>query len=220
LKKLNDNSIDIVFTDPPYFDQVAYSEYLKIWEYFFNFKTNLTNEIIVTNRGYIKSDRKKYLKNIEIVFSEIFKKLKHNGEMLIYFKDSKEKNYMDFISLMLKIGFSFNRQKHLNPNKVTYKQNASAKTTSRGDCVIYFDKNPKRKVNKYEYTNDEFLVFLKKEVKNYLRINSKASTGELLDNIIFYEIINKNYMYKIDEKRIIKFLDENFIFDNNMWYLN
>ena len=31
-------SIDLVFTDPPYFDQVAYSEYLAIWEFFLGYK--------------------------------------------------------------------------------------------------------------------------------------------------------------------------------------
>ena len=29
-----DKSIDFVITDPPYYDQIAYSEYLKIWEHF------------------------------------------------------------------------------------------------------------------------------------------------------------------------------------------
>ena len=32
-KDIANNSVDLIITDPPYFDQIAYSEYLKIWEH-------------------------------------------------------------------------------------------------------------------------------------------------------------------------------------------
>ena len=44
-KDLPDNSVDLVITDPPYFDQVAYSEYLKIWEYFCGYKSILRGRV-------------------------------------------------------------------------------------------------------------------------------------------------------------------------------
>ena len=38
LEEIPNNSIEILFTDPPYYDQVAYSEYLITWNFFLDYK--------------------------------------------------------------------------------------------------------------------------------------------------------------------------------------
>ena len=147
--------------------------------------------------------------------------MKRNSDLIIYFKDSKEKNYMDFISLMINSGFRFIKQKHLNAKKITYKQVSSTKTTSRGDCIIFFSKsNAKLKENNTTNLSKDGLVeLIIKSVKEYLNKNQKASTGELLDNVIYYQIISSNLMYELNEKEIIKLLDANFNFVENLWEL-
>ena len=48
--EIPNNSVDLIFTDPPYYDQVAYSEYLAIWEFFLSYKKDNQFELTQTNR--------------------------------------------------------------------------------------------------------------------------------------------------------------------------
>jgi len=219
LKEIQDNSIDILFTDPPYYDQVAYSEYLIIWKFFLNYKIDYDNEIVVSNREYKPSNRKKYLNNIKEVFELCYQKLKNNAEIFIYFKDSKQKNYFDFIKVLTDIGFVYIKQFHLNKNRITYKQNSTQKTTSRGDCIIYFKKNSEYFSNKLTLSKKDFFDYIKNLIDKYL-INTQASSGELLDNIIYKEMILNDLTEEINEKDIFAFLEKNYKFNNGEWYIN
>jgi len=221
LKEIPDNSIDILFTDPPYYDQVAYSEYLITWNFFLNFKIDYEKEIVVSNREYKAANRDDYLKNIKNVFEISYRKLKDNGEVFIYFKDSKQNNYLDFINILVDIGFVYEKQFHLNKSRITYKQNNTKKTTSRGDCIIYFKKDEQHIVKeKQSFNKIDFLNYIYELIYQYLLIHKKTSTGELLDNIIYKEMILNKINEKINEKDIVKFLEERFNYENGEWIIN
>lgn len=221
LKEIPDNSIEILFTDPPYYDQVAYSEYLITWNFFLDYKIDYDNEIVVSNREYKQSDRNKYLDNIKYVFELCYQKLKNNAEIFIYFKDSKQKNYIDFINILTDIGFIYTKQFHLNKSRITYKQNSTKKTTSRGDCIIYFTKKiGNHSIDKRNLTKIEFFNHISNLISEYLIEYKKSSTGELLDNIIYKEMIMNNLLEEINEKEIFSFLEKNYIFDNGEWKRN
>ena len=114
------NSVDYVITDPPYFDQVAYSEYLKIWEYICHLKSNLNDEIIFSNRKVAPSNEQQYLDNLTKCFSVVEKKLKEEGIAIIFFKDSKPKNIHLFLKAMENSGLAFIRALHVGNKKYTY----------------------------------------------------------------------------------------------------
>lgn len=220
LKEIPDNSIDILFTDPPYFDQVAYSEYLITWNFFLNYQIDYENEIVVSNREYKKANRNDYLENIKLVFTECYKKLKDKSEIFIYFKDSKQKNYLDFVNILINIGYIYDKQIHLNKSKVTYKQNNTKKTTSRGDCIIYLKKDIDFiHKEKNHFNKESFFNYIYQIIAIYLK-NQTCSTGELLDNIIYKEMIINNITDTINEKDIISFLEKRFNFINGEWLLN
>lgn len=221
LKEIPNESVDILFTDPPYYDQVAYSEYLVTWNFFFDYKINYNNEIVVSNREFEPANRINYLLNIKKVFTESYKKLKNKSEVFIYFKDSKRNNYFDFINTLIDIGYIYQKQFHLNKNRITYKQNNTKKTTSRGDCIIYFTKDINFiKKERNSFSKSDFLSYIYQLIFDYLVINKQSSTGELLDNIIYKEMILNKINEKMNEKDIIKFLEENFNFKNGEWTIN
>lgn len=221
LKEIPDNSIDILFTDPPYYDQVAYSEYLITWNFFLDYKIDYDSEIVVSNREYKQSNREQYLNNIKCVFELCYQKLKNNAEIFIYFKDSKQKNYIDFINILIDIGFIYTKQFHLNKSRITYKQNSTKKTTSRGDCIIYFTKKiDGEHVNKMNFTKLEFFSHINNLISKYLIEYGSSSTGELLDNIIYKEMILNNLLEEVSEKEVFSFLEDNYIFDKGEWKIN
>ena len=219
-KNIPNNCVDIVITDPPYFDQVPYSEYLKIWEFFCNFRSNIEDEIIYSNREYKRKKLNDYLNDLKNAFILINKKLKMNGYALVFFKDSKPKNIHFFLNIMKISGFKYLRSLHINKKKYTYKQNTTPLTTVSGDCLFFFKKvgisNGKlnlKLTNNKENSLDTIKKETKKFVKSYIKKNNTPSLGELYDNGLIKILFEKNLLYQIkNSKLIVDILKEEFDF--------
>ena len=220
--QIPESSVDLVFTDPPYFDQVAYSEYLIIWEFFTGLTTDLENEIIQSNRESFASDRDNYLKLMQDGFKVISEKLKENHLAIIYFKDSKLTNVFDFLRVLQNVQLEYLTQVHISKPKFTYKQNTSQKSTVEGDSLYVFRKNsslfetlPKRKV----LVNIESQIL--QLVDAYLVENPSSTASKILDNCvipglwrsqllhlitdetIFQKLINDNYQIDAETRKVI-----------------
>ena len=58
LTAIPSNSIDYIFTDPPYADNVQYGELNFVWEAWLGFDTNWHDEEIIVNEVRGKTDRR------------------------------------------------------------------------------------------------------------------------------------------------------------------
>lgn len=203
--EIPDNSIDVLITDPPYFDQVAYSEYLKIWEYFCNYKSNLDDEIIVSNRVKFAQRIEDYKLKLKNSFILINKKLKKNSFALIFFKDSKPKNIYIFLKIMEESGFIFLRSLHVQGKKFTYKQNSTKDTTVEGECIFFFKKNSTFKINKKKLLKRESNLndVVENFVKNYFKNKNNASLAELYDNGLLQTLYESNLLSTIKSSKTI-----------------
>lgn len=214
-----DQSIDFILTDPPYFDQVAYSEYLKIWEYFIGTRSFFKDEVIQSQRISETRSEEEYLNNLKNAFSTINNKLKNNGKMFVYFKDSRPEKIQKFLKTMSDVGFEFIKQEHIEKSKYTYKQNTSTETTVTGDCIMQFIKNTEttKVINQDEKINvGNVYSTIKNFVKNYLLINRSATIGELYDNGLLKILYENNQLNLVkNTKEVNKILNEFCIYDKD-----
>ena len=211
-EEIPDNSVDFILTDPPYFDQVAYSEYLKIWEHFLEYKSYFKDEIIVSQRETEASTEEDYLKNLEAAFGIIYKKLKPNAKMFVYFKDSRLEKMGVFLQILDKVGFTFVEQEHLDTAKFTYKQNTSTKTTIAGECILKLSKtqnhielnNPQISITEHSAKN-----LITEFVKSYLFQNGSATLGELFNNGLVKALYdNKALRFLKSSKSVVTIIEE------------
>lgn len=210
--EIPNNSIDLVFSDPPYFDQVAYSEYLVIWEFFLNFKKNNNLELVQTNRKKKIISREQYLDTLKSCFYNITRKMKNDATAIIYFKDSKLNNVDDFLRVLLQCGLEFDKQVHVSKKKYTYKQNTTQDTTVVGDCLFFFKKNINKKEvvkRKYEQRMIEKIVF--EFTHKYLKKNKRVKISEILDNGLIKELFFCGYLGTLkDSSSIMKILQKRY----------
>jgi 16S rRNA G966 N2-methylase RsmD len=208
--EIPNKSIDLVITDPPYFDQVAYSEYLKIWEHICHLQANLKDEIVLSNRKVNPSSEKNYLDNLTKCFTVVENKLKDEGIVIIFFKDSKPNNIHLFLKSMEDSGFSFLRSVHIGNKKFTYKQNTTQDTTVSGECLFFFTKS--KNMIKKLFTDDTLTksqINLKIEsvvisfAQKYLEKNGKGSLGELYDNGLLFALYENDLLRKIANAKIV-----------------
>lgn len=193
---LSVDSVDLVVTDPPYFDQVAYSEYLKLWEHFTGYGADLELEIVQSNRQNSDKTRQKYLQDIELSFRTVRTSLKDSGKVLVFFKDSKPRNLHDFISALGRAGLYYVAQVHFHKGKHTYKQNTSKESTVGGDSVILFEPDSSRAFTEPNPNPDikrldsVFIALMNR----YLSEHGPSSLTEILDNLIIGELYHTGYL--------------------------
>jgi DNA modification methylase len=209
-------SIDLVITDPPYFDQVAYSEYLKLWEFFTGFESDLENEIVESARVGSNKTRENFLRDLEEAFVETRRTMKDGALALVYFKDSKPKNLHDFIQCLERAGLIYETQVHLTKSSYTYKQNTSKQNTVGGDAIMVFVAGEKRpsvvasNVEKIEDL-DQLLVSL---FAQYIDDNGPSTLTEALDNHLIGKLYPTGYLSRISKsEHLVRIVSTAFNYD-------
>ena len=215
-----DNSIDFVLTDPPYFDQVAYSEYLKIWEHFLGYRSYFEDEIIVSQRAKNTKHTHDYLCLMTKAFKVVFNKLKVNGNMVVYFKDSRLDKMAEFLNVLSEVGFEFSKQEYLASRKFTYKQNTSKKSSLHGESIFHFIKKDKKK--RPIKNSKPSAATIEKFITEYLSENEKASLGELLNNgLLKYLYENHSLELISNKKNFSKYINKicNYVEEERLYVL-
>ena len=87
IKTITSNSVDYIYTDPPYSDIINYSELNIVFESWLGSKTNYTNEMIVNK--FQDKDIFDYTRKFSKFLEESYRVLKEGGCAYIGFSPSK-----------------------------------------------------------------------------------------------------------------------------------
>ena len=198
---IEDNSVDLIITDPPYLGQVAYSEYMQLYKPFLGLDFNLEDEIIVTSTPDRKITEKEYFDLLDRVFGVCDKKIKTGGYFCMYFHDCNLNVWNTLINSMAAHHFKYISQEHIKKSN-TLKNIISPKKSLSGDAIIFFV-NEDFEYREYE-VNESFEEIEENVIKQIIATIEREgplSTPELYDGgVIEYlvyngwlEIMSKHY---------------------------
>lgn len=112
--------IDYIFTDPPYGDNLMYSELNFLWESWIKIKTANNKEAII-NKSQNK-DLNEYQVLMEKCFKEMYRVLKPSRWLTMVFHNSKNAVWNAIQEAMLKAGFVVADVRILNKKQGSFKQ--------------------------------------------------------------------------------------------------
>jgi len=203
------SSVDLVITDPPYFDQVAYSEYLAMWEFFTGLRSNLEHEIIESNRKTDARTRTRYLQDLSNAFVNVRRMVKDSAPLFLYFKDSKPQNVSDFVKTLSTVGFKFIAQTHLSADRRTYKQNSSPESTVSGDCLMLFVATEPQVTMPADRSSISESGSAERLIRSYLKVNGPSSLGEIYDNVLIPSLLQSGELEHFQsQEQIFKILEK------------
>lgn len=133
LTNFPDDSIDYIFTDPPFGGNLMYSELSFIWEAWLRIYTNSINEAIVSpaqNKGDIE-----YTKLMYMCFKEYYRVLKPKRWITVEFHNSKNAVWYAIQQALFSSGFIIADVRVLDKQKGTIKQLINT-TSVKQDLVI------------------------------------------------------------------------------------
>ena len=130
---LQDNSVDYIFTDPPFGFNIQYSELNLLWEAWLKVRTNESPEAVINEPQ--KKRLKEYRYLMERCFSEAYRVLKPGRWITVEFHNSQNAVWAAIQEAMLSAGFVVSDVRVLDKKKGTTKQ-LSMFATVKQDLII------------------------------------------------------------------------------------
>ena len=138
---LPNNSVDYVFTDPPYGDSVPYFEQSVIWNSWLNLTPDYLQEIVISNSNHRHKDFKSFEKDINSAFSEIRRILKDNKYFSLTFHSLSGLEWKAVSNACVFNNFNVVDYQWLEQKTYPPRQLNRVKSI-KGDVLVTFRKNP------------------------------------------------------------------------------
>lgn len=133
LSMLDDNSVDYIFTDPPYGDSIQYFELSMIWNAWLGNMPSNTEEAVINPAQ--KKSVNEYGLLLEAAFSEMFRVLKYGRWISVCFHNKEFKVWNAILQACKKAGFVLVNALPQEPISQSFNQ-AWAKYSSKTDMII------------------------------------------------------------------------------------
>jgi hypothetical protein len=210
--KFDLNSFDLVITDPPYFDQVAYSEYLITWEFFTGSKIDLQNEIVESNRVDSNKNRERYLEDMTVGFKSLRQVSKDFSLMFLYYKDARLGNIEAILRILAESGWKFKGQMHIDRKQFTYKQNSSKRNTVEGDCLMILEAQESHAIpESIEISSHDLVSRINLLTREYLAQYGASTLSTVYDNALVPFLFSNGLLGKFKSPGdIVNILEEQF----------
>ena len=217
LENIANNSIDYIFTDPPFGSNIMYSEMSIFWESWIKIYTNDNKEAII-NRSQDKQIND-YQKLMMRSFSEFYRILKPKRWITVEFNNSKSVIWNLIQDTLLKSGFIIAQVSILDKKQGSFKQVTSV-NSAKNDLII----NAYKPAMSFEKQFLEFAgegleeEFIKMHLSHLKAEPTVERTEQMLYSKLLAYYVQRSYTVKYDSSTFYKMLRENFTEDDSYWF--
>ncbi|MDD5691721.1 MAG: DNA methyltransferase [Candidatus Omnitrophica bacterium] len=197
---LKDNSVDYIFTDPPYGENIPYFGCSMLFNSWLGFCSDYSNEIICDN--YRGKNIEDYKIRMSSVMKECCRVLKPNKFMTVTFNNRDFKIWKVILESICGNGFILNHINHHHSAVTSGTQGLNRESAIKGDFFYTFKKTKKVKPQKqlelslFSYKDLE--SYLIKLIREVIDRKNGATISEIYENLIPI-LVNNNMMGKCAE---------------------
>ncbi|MBQ9209517.1 MAG: site-specific DNA-methyltransferase [Oscillospiraceae bacterium] len=227
LSVIPDNCIDYIFVDPPFGDNLMYSELSFIWEAWLKVITNNEPEAIMNkaqNKGVIE-----YQQLFKKCFSEFYRCLKPGRWITVEFHNSKNSVWMAINEAIQSAGFVVSLVKTLDKGQGSYNQQTALGAVKQDLAIAAYKPKDsfKREFLKLSGTEETAWTFVQQHLENLpivllnenkISVISERQAYLLFDRMVAYHIM-QGIPVPLDATDFYRGLDEKFIKRDNMYFL-
>lgn len=223
-----ENSVDYIFTDPPFGDNLNYSELNFIWECWMKLVTNNSDEAIIDSEQ--SKGLNEYQSLMTECFAEYYRVLKPNHWMTVEFHNSKNAVWNAIQEALSRAGFIVADVRTLDKKQGSFKQTTTTAAVKQ-DLVIsaYKPKDSFRREFLQRAGNEETAwAFVRQHLANIpvvvvkngkIEVVSERQGFLLFDRMVAYHIM-QGIPVPLDASDFYRGLDERFLKRDNMYFLS
>lgn len=198
MDSLSDNSVNYIFTDPPFGDFIPYSEINQINECWLGRVTSNDDEVVInTSQG---KTLQVYSSLMTAVFKEMASKLKDSGLCTLVFHSAKAEIWRAIIKAYKNSGLNVNCASVLDKTQKTFKQ-TNSNVAVKGDPIILLEKEIVNKHDSLFHSDIEVAEYLLR--KNEAAPKDKDGCMRLYSKYIIICIEN-NLSITLDAKHFFE----------------
>lgn len=228
LQNIPSNSVDYVFTDPPFGANLMYSELSYLWECWLGVRTNNTPEAIIN-----KTQGKQllfYQEAMTACFAEMHRILKPNHWMTVEFHNSKNAVWNAIQTALNRAGFIVADVRTLNKNQGSFNQVKGATQAIKQDLIIsaYKPRDSFTRILESGFGTEETAwAFVRQHLENIPVVVEKSGRIEVIDERLAYLLFDRMVAYHVtqgipvplDATEFYQGLSEHFINRDDMYFL-
>ena len=204
---LPDNSVDYVFTDPPFGQNINYSEMNYVWESWIRRRTNIEPEAIVNPKQ--DKDVEDYENLMRASFEEVRRVLKNDHWMTLVFNNSKAEVWEALQNALSDAGFVIAQFASFDKQQPTLKQITSDGAVGHDVMVNCLNKREPSKIGG-ELSEDEVVNYVQGTLDGLSDRADERRTRELYSSVIGQALYNNRSVSELDFNSFTQILRENF----------
>lgn len=223
-----DDSIDYIFTDPPFGANLNYSDLSYLWESWLKVRTNITSEAIISQRQGKNLVDYQYI--MERCFKEYYRVLKPGRWMTVEFHNSQNAVWNAIQEALNKAGFIVADVRTLDKNQNSFNQVKGASQAIKQDLVISVYKPKDNFRNEFianSGTPETAWAFVRQHLEKIPVVVVRSEKIEVIDERQAYLLFDRMVAYHImqgipvplDATDFYRGLDEKFLKRDNMYFL-
>jgi DNA modification methylase len=188
-KILPPNSVDYVFTDPPYGDAIPYLELNYLWSSWLKLTPNFDDEIIISDSPVRSKTPEIYDRMLKAAFNQIFRVLKNGKYMTVTFHNTDIGVWNSIINACIYAGFELEKIVYQPPAHTSSKAGLAPYGSAVGDYYIRFRKPEKSKQNNVqEVSVERYKRVVLQEAKRILAERGEPTPYTFILNGIIVEL--------------------------------
>lgn len=184
------NSVDYIFTDPPFGGNIMYSELNYIWESWLEVYTDNNKEAIINkiqNKGLLE-----YQNLMEQCFKENYRILKPNRWMTVEFHNSKNSVWISIQEALMRAGFVIADVRVLDKKQGTFKQMTTTSAVKQDLIITSYKPNEdlEKKIILRKSSVEVVWHFIRQHLKHLPIFVEKDSIVEIVterQNFLLYD---------------------------------
>ena len=187
---IENESIDYIFTDPPYGESIAYLALSHFWNSWLPYGVDYDAEIIID--PYRKKGYDDYAQRTKAAYREFYRVLKDEHYMSFTFHNRDMSVWKAILDACNEAGFILENIILQEQAVSSGTQGINKKNTLTGDFVYNFRKSTKETRKNVE-TPEDPLSFIKKRIDSYIELHDGATPSELYEYLIPIIVQNNAY---------------------------
>ena len=220
LKEIESQSIDFIYTDPPYGAKIPYLDLSTLWNAWLDLPVEQEiKEKECIEKGSLEKTRYDYYDLMKKSLKEMYRVLKFNRWLAFVFQHQDPRLWQILVDSAENLGFEYIGSVRQDNGQHSFKKVQNPSTVLSGQIIIYFKKVDDPKARAKHEVGEDIIERMFKDIESIIVQHNGANLQEIWNGLII-KAVEGNYIDKIAKKfeNFIPAINERFICDSNQKY--
>ena len=184
LKEIESQSVDFIYTDPPYGAKIPYLDLSTMWNVWLDLPVdNALKEKECIEKGSLEKSREEYHALMIASLKEMYRVLKWNRWLAFVFQHQDPQLWQILVEEAQKIGFEYVGSVRQGNGQTTFKKRQFKTSVLSGQLIIYFKKVQNPKTLAKEHLGDDITALVLNHAEALIARDDGATLEEICGEI-------------------------------------